>query len=636
MQEDLGSSLPHEAHFLPDGTPTGPLLRDHDWAASKLGHPTQWPRPLRATATLMLDSPVAMWLGWGAELNMVYNAPYAQLLGDKHPGALGAPLREVWSEIWPDVDALVAATLSGQALFREDMPLQVNRQGRDEQAWFTFSYSPLRDDSGAIRGLICTAWETTHKVLAIRRIAESESRLKALALASTNVIYRMSADWNRMLELNGQGFVADTTAPSTSWADNYIHPDDRPIVDAAIQHAIRTRSKFELEHRVTRMDGTLGWTLSRAIPVLDETGSIVEWLGTATDITSRRAAQQALEETNRSLELRLEEAVAERKLFATIVDSTDAMVQVADLDGRCVALNRAARSGLAAVYGVEPRIGDNVLQRLGPADNGAWAAAWRAALEGKESTTLVPSSNPDRRTSTYEVRFSNLRDGAGHAIGGYLIATDVTARLDEQRRLTEAESALRHATQRETEERYRLAVLATNDAIWDWRLADAHVVWNKALTTLFGHDHDQTSADWWLEHIHPDDRSRVEASIHAVIDGGGTAWSEEYRFRRADGSYADIFDRGTVLRDDRGHALRMIGAMLDLTERKTAAAALRESERKFRTLFDSIDEGFCVIEFLDGPHGPLSDYVHVSANPAYTANAGIPDVVGQRVRDMVP
>ncbi|CAN5604549.1 PAS domain-containing sensor histidine kinase [soil metagenome] len=126
------------------------------------------------------------------------------------------------------------------------------------------------------------------------------------------------------------------------------------------------------------------------------------------------------------------------------------------------------------------------------------------------------------------------------------------------------------------------------------------------------------------------------ASTVCVIDGGGESWSGEYYFRRHDGSYAAIFDRGTVLRDENGQALRMIGAMLDLSEREATELALRESERQFQTLFDIIDEGFCVIEFLDGPHGPMSDYIHVAANPAYLANAGIPDVVGQRVRDMVP
>lgn len=185
-------------------------------------------------------------------------------------------------------------------------------------------------------------------------------------------------------------------------------------------------------------------------------------------------------------------------------------------------------------------------------------------------------------------------------------------------------------------ERYRLARMATNDAIWDWRLGDGHVTWNDALCDLFGHALEQTSAAWWLEHIHPDDRARIDHAIHAVIESGGTRWSGEYRFRRADGSYAEIFDRGTVLRDAAGRPLRMIGAMLDLSERKAAEQALGESERLFRTMFESIDQGFSVIEFLDGPHGPLSDYVHVMANPAYAVHTGIENVVGQRVRDMVP
>ncbi|BDT58959.1 hypothetical protein MasN3_24530 [Massilia varians] len=263
-------------------------------------------------------------------------------------------------------------------------------------------------------------------------------------------------------------------------------------------------------------------------------------------------------------------------------------------------------------------LGERHPQALGAPLAQAWAGCWRQL--GPIVDQVMAGRAVHRREDAGGIvgAFAPLRDVRGRIQGLICTGWSVAGELHE------------------AAERYRLARLATNDAIWDWRIADGHVIWNQALHSLFGHALDKTSASWWIEHIHPDDRARIDADIHAVIEGGGTSWVGEYRFRRADGSYAEIYDRGTVLRDAEGRALRMIGAMLDLSERIAIGAALRESERLFRTLFESIDEGFCVIEFLDGPHGPLSDYVHVMANPAYAANAGIENVVGQRVRDMVP
>ncbi|PNB46113.1 histidine kinase, partial [Pseudomonas sp. GW456-12-10-14-LB2] len=88
--------------------------------------------------------------------------------------------------------------------------------------------------------------------------------------------------------------------------------------------------------------------------------------------------------------------------------------------------------------------------------------------------------------------------------------------------------------------RYRLVARATNDAIWDWDLATNHVLWNEALNEAYGHASGavEPTGEWWIAHIHPDDRARIDSAIRAVIDGAGTAWTEEYRFLRADGSYA--------------------------------------------------------------------------------------------------
>ncbi|MCE0766948.1 response regulator [Pseudonocardia kujensis] len=126
-----------------------------------------------------------------------------------------------------------------------------------------------------------------------RQRRQNERRLRALINASWDVAYRMSPDWTEMRTLAGHGFIADTDRPSTSWLDTYIHPDDQSHVNATIQQAIRTKSVFELEHRVRRPDGTLGWTLSRAVPLLDDDGQIVEWVGAATDVTTRHPSAES-------------------------------------------------------------------------------------------------------------------------------------------------------------------------------------------------------------------------------------------------------------------------------------------------------------------------------------------------------
>ncbi|MDQ3650357.1 MAG: PAS domain S-box protein [Acidobacteriota bacterium] len=159
---------------------------------------------------------------------------------------------------------------------------------------------------------------------------------------------------------------------------------------------------------------------------------------------------------------------------------------------------------------------------------------------------------------------------------GTLLGFAKVARDDTARKLAEDSLA-------KSEERFKLIARATNDAVWDWDLISNEVWWNDGVRTLFGYTREQVRgySTWWYEHIHPEDRERVVSGIHTVIDSGGEKWSAEYRYLHADGTYADIFDRGFAVHRD-GKPVRMLGAMQDITSRKQAEEAFRRSQERLQ------------------------------------------------------
>lgn len=177
MTNNLGVASTGKAYFLAGGGEMGALMQAHDWSTSPIGYPDKWPQTLRTAVSMMLPSKHVMFVAWGPELAFLYNDAYRPVFGKKHPWALGRPFREVWPEVWNEIAPLVDAALRGEATWSENLPLVLERNGYPEDCWFTFSYSPLRDESGKVAGLFCAAAETTERVLAERRlVAEREQQ----------------------------------------------------------------------------------------------------------------------------------------------------------------------------------------------------------------------------------------------------------------------------------------------------------------------------------------------------------------------------------------------------------------------------------------------------------------------------
>src|SRR6478735_2025372 len=156
------------------------LMRDHDWRRSPLGPPERWPQSLRSVVSLMLHSKFPMFVAWGPSLGFLYNDPYSEILGTKHPDALGRPFEEIWFEIWDDVGPLARRALAGEAVYFENLPLTMLRKGYEEHTWFTFSYSPVIDEQGEVAGMYCACTETTTGVTAERMRLAQMQRLTSL------------------------------------------------------------------------------------------------------------------------------------------------------------------------------------------------------------------------------------------------------------------------------------------------------------------------------------------------------------------------------------------------------------------------------------------------------------------------
>jgi two-component system, cell cycle sensor histidine kinase and response regulator CckA len=248
-----------------------------------------------------------------------------------------------------------------------------------------------------------------------------------------------------------------------------------------------------------------------------------------------------------------------------VFEDTGIPMGVASPEGRWVRVNRALADLLG--YREDELLGALAEGMVHPDDRPVQREALRLLLAG------------ECRSYTSEHR---CVPRSGKAVWGLVTVTLVSDAAGRPRHLVYAVQDIGdrkrvEAELRESEERYRLVVQATRHVAWDWNLVSNRVVWGESLESLFGHSPagSGTTADWWYEHIHAEDRERVVAGIRGALDRGERAWNQEYRFRRGDGTYARVTARGHVVTDRSGEPVRVVGALADVSREREVEAELR-------------------------------------------------------------
>lgn len=426
----MDTSAGTELAFLTGGGKTGALMRTCEWTHSPLGPPDSWPQSLRSIVGLLLNSKFPMFVAWGSELGFLYNDAYAEILGAKHPAALGRRFHDIWAEIWSDIHPIIAQAMQGIATYHENLPLTVNRKGYDEDAWFTFSYSPVRDESGQVAGMFCAVTETTEQVLAERHRAEELERLRNLFQQAPGVIAVLRGE-NHVFEIANDAYLrlvghrlvlgkpvreALPEVADQGFIDllDRVYATGEPYIGHEISVKLQRRPEGPLEERFVNFVFQ---------PAVDHRGEITGIFVEGSDVTEAVKANQALRESEQRL----------RQLANTIPQ----LAWMSDQAGWTHWYNDRWLEYTGATP--EEMQGMGWEQALHPDWVSGVMSKWRASIESGQAFEMsfpLRASNGEYRT--FFSRAAPLRDAAGNIVQWFGTNTDVTPIEDAQNELKAA------------------------------------------------------------------------------------------------------------------------------------------------------------------------------------------------------
>lgn len=391
---------------------------------------------------------------------------------------------------------------------------------------------------------------------------ENEIRLRAFLAATGDVIYRMNADWTVMYMLDGKGLLSDTGTPIEDWMEKYTHPDDRQLVKNTIAKAVQNKSIYELENRVLLSDGAIGWVFSRAVPVLDEDGYIVEWIGTASDITSRKQTEHDLQKTKEQLE-------ESKRLYEAITGSTPDLIYVFNLNYRFIYANRA----LLEMWGrtEQDAMGRGLLE-LG-------YEPWHAEMHEREIDEVVAT----KKTIRGEVSFPHAT--LGRRMYDYIFAPvfnekgEVYAVAGTTRDISDLKMA--EDSLKQSEEQFRTLTQSLPQLIWTAETNGYCDFFNQRWYDYTGSTPELSVDSGWTKYIHPQHRNNLFSAWQQSLQSG-TPIVYEFQLKAKDDSYNWFYVIGNPIKDADGNIRKWVGTLTNIEDQKAVEEKL-ESLVKERT-----------------------------------------------------
>lgn len=427
--------------FLEGGGEMGRLSREFKWESTSVGPVREWPQSLRTMVDVILHSQVPMLLWWGDDLIQFYNDAYRPSLGDpgKHPTALGQPGAKCWPETWATIKPLIDRVLAGGSIWHVDQLIPIHRNGRMEDVYWTFGYSPVRDENGSIRGVLVICNETTKEVKALQRIGESARTLRAVVLNAPVGICILDGDPlhteivnDIFLELVGKSRKDFETKP---YWDTF--PELRDMHIPLLESVLSTGTPFRgREQRITlKRDGAervfyLDFVIARVTRTETEGKGKVMIL--AIDVTDKVVARMKIEES-------------EQRYKTLIAESTVAIALYVGRDLRIQYINEIMTSYWGKDLSVEgkklsealPELhGQSFLEKLDRVFTSG------ESYVGKEESFFTARAKG--QPSYFNFIYKPLRDSTGRIYGIHNMAMDVTEQVLARKKVEQSEAMLRN------------------------------------------------------------------------------------------------------------------------------------------------------------------------------------------------